>query len=112
METQTTARAGDHFFLSFDGGRRVRIELEEGDDFDDLARKLRVAGFGRLEADVSRTSEGDRLRINALDNDGVTVELIAGAEGEDLLKRIGLEEVRLLPRDEVLGLDDDDDIPT
>lgn len=108
LQTQTTARPGDHFFLSFDGGRRTRIELQQGDDFDNLARKIRVAGYGRLEVDVSGTSEGDRLKINALDHDGVSVELIAGADGEDLLQRLGIKEGRLLPRDEVLGLNDDD----
>lgn len=108
LESQTTARAGDHFFISIDGGRRIRIEIDAEDDFDDIARQIRVAGFGRLQADVSSTSEGDRLKISALDNDGVPIELIAGADGQDLLQRIGIEPGRLLPRDEVLGINEDD----
>ncbi|WP_262693606.1 SBBP repeat-containing protein [Kordiimonas aquimaris] len=110
LETQTTARVGDHFFLSIDDGRRIRIELDEGDDFNDIARQIRVAGFGRVEVDVSRTSEGDRLQIGTVD-DGVPIDLIPGAEGSDLLERIGLSAGRLLPRDQVFGLGEFADIP-
>ncbi len=56
---------------------------------------------------MSRTSEGDRLRISAL-NDGVAIDLIPGTNGQDLLSRIGLEPGRLIPRDEIVGLNRED----
>lgn len=110
IETQTSATEGDHFFISFDGGRRREIDLDEGDTLDDIARKIRIAGFGQVEVKVSSSSEGDRLQIEAV-SDGVSVDLIAGAEGEDLLGHLGLEPGRLLPRDEIFDLNDDDDRP-
>ncbi|MCK0069964.1 beta strand repeat-containing protein [Kordiimonas laminariae] len=110
IETQTSATEGDHFFISFDGGRRREIDLDEGDTLDDIARKIRIAGFGQVEVNVSSSLEGDRLQIEAL-SDGVSVDLIAGAEGEDLLGHLGLEPGRLLPRDEIFDLNDDDDRP-
>lgn len=108
LETQTSATAGDHFFISFDGGRRHEIDLDEGDTLDDIARKIRIAGFGQVEVKVSSSLEGDRLQISAIE-DGVSVDLIAGAEGEDLLGRLGLEPGKLLPRDEIFGLGDEAD---
>lgn len=111
VETQTSARVGDYFYLSIDGGSKIKIELDEDDTFSDLKRKLRIAGFGSIDADVSTTSEGDKLKISALD-DGVSIDLLPGEDGRDLLSRIGIEPGRLLPKNEVFGLgEEDEDIP-
>lgn len=109
LETQTTAREGDYFFIRVDDGARKKIELDAGDTFDDIKRKLRVAAFGKIDADVSSTSEGDKLKISTLD-DGVSIDLIAGNGDRDLLSRIGLEPGKLLPKNEVFDLGDDEDI--
>ncbi len=110
LETQTTARIGDFFYLRVDGGSRTKIELEENDTFDDIKRKLRVAAFGKIDADVATTAEGQKLKISTLD-DGVSIDLIPGTGGRDLLDRIGLEPGKLLPKNEVFDLGDDEDIP-
>lgn len=110
VQTQTSARVGDFFYLRVDGGLRKKIELEDGDSFNDIKRKLRVAAFGKIDADVSNTSEGEKLKIATLD-DGVSIDLIPGSEDQDLLSRIGLEPGKLLPKNEVFDLGDDDDIP-
>jgi hypothetical protein len=110
VQTQTSARVGDFFYVSIDGGTKKKIELEDGDTFDDLKRKLRIAGFGKMEVDVTTTSEGDKLKISALD-DGVSIDLLPGTGGQDLLERIGLDAGRLLPKNEVFDLGDDEDIP-
>ena len=109
LQTQTTARPGDHFFIKLGNGLRTRIELDDGDTFDDIARQIRVAGFGKVDVDVSSTSEGSRLKISALD-DGVPVTLIAGNDGQDLLSRIGLPAGKLLPKNEVFDINTDEDI--
>jgi len=111
IQTQTSARVGDHFYISIDGGRKTKIELDEGDTFDDLKRKIRIAGFGKLEADVSTTSEGDKLTISAIKG-GVSIDILPGDDGKDLLDRVGLQAGKLLPQDEVFGLSDDDDEET
>lgn len=108
VETQTSARVGDFFYVSIDGGTKKKITLDEGDTFDDLKRKLRIAGFGKMDVDVATTSEGDKLTISALD-DGVSIDLLPGTGDKDLLERIGLTAGKLLPKNEVFGLGDDDE---
>lgn len=111
LQTQTTARVGDHFFIRIDGGTKKRIELDTGDTFDDIKRKLRVAAFGKIDASVSTTSEGQKLKIATLD-DGVSIDLLPGNGDQDLLSRIGLTAGKLLPKNEVFDLStDDDEIP-
>lgn len=110
VQTQTSAKVGDFFYISIDGGRKQKIELEDGDTLDDIKRKVRIAGVGQVKAEVSTTSEGDKLTISALD-DGVTIDLLRGTGGRDLLERIGLEPGLLLPKNEVFGLDDKKDDP-
>lgn len=103
LETQTTAREGDYFYLKLGTSARKKIELESGDTFEDIKRKLRIAGFGKLDADVSTTAEGEKLKISALD-DGVSIDLIPGSGGRDLLSRIGLSAGKLLPKNDVFDI--------
>jgi len=110
VQTQTSARVGDFFYLTIDGGTKKKITLEDSDTLDDIKRKVRIAGFGKLKADVSSTSEGDKLTISALDN-GSTINLLPGTGGRDLLERIGLEPGKLLPKNEVFDLGDEEDDP-
>lgn len=109
LETQTTAREGDYFYLKLGSDARKKIELESGDTFEDIKRKLRIAGFGKLDVDVSTTTEGEKLKISALD-DGVSIDLIPGSDGQDLLSRIGLPAGKLLPKNDVFDINLDEDI--
>lgn len=112
IETQTSARVGDYFTLRVDDGRRprsIKIELEAGDTFEDIARAIRTQAFNVAEVTVSGGSEGEKLKIEALRSRGSPeLELIPGEDGQDLLSRIGLTAGRLLPSDEVLGLNRED----
>lgn len=108
VQTQTSAKVGDYFYISIDGGAQKRITLEDGDTFEDLKRKLRIAGFGKLEADTSTTTEGEKLTIAALD-DGVSIDLLPGKGDRDLLERIGLAPGKLIPKNEALNIKSDDD---
>lgn len=110
VQTQTSARVGDFFYVRINDGLRQKIELDDGDTFNTIKRKLNVAGIGQIDAEVSSTSEGDKLKVSTFD-DGVSIDLIPGSEGQDLLSRIGLEPGKLLPKNEVFDLGDDDDIP-
>ncbi|MBL4838310.1 MAG: SBBP repeat-containing protein, partial [Kordiimonadaceae bacterium] len=108
VETQTSAREGDFFYISIDGGTKKKITLDEGDTYDDIVRKLRISAIGKIDADVASSSEGDKIKISTVD-DGVSIDLLPGTGDRDLLKRIGLSAGKLLPRDEVLGIKDDDE---
>jgi len=108
IQTQTSAKVGDYFYISVDGGTKKKVTLSEGDTFDDLKRKLRIAGFGKIDVDVATTSEGQKLTISTLD-DGVSIDLLPGKGDRDLLERIGLEAGKLLPKNEVFGLGEDEE---
>ncbi|MFC3051500.1 NHL repeat-containing protein [Kordiimonas pumila] len=108
IESQTSAREGDFFYISIDGGTKKKITLEDGDTFDDIARKLKITGIGKIKVEVTSTSEGDKLKISTVDN-GVAIDLLPGTGGRDLLERLGLEAGKLLPKNEVFDLNSDDD---
>ena len=110
IETQTSARLGDHFFISVDGGTKKKITLEKGDTFDDIARKLRIAAFSKFKVEVTTTGEGPKLKISAKEN-GATINLIGGTGDRDLLARIGIKPGKLLPEDDALGINQDDKEP-
>lgn len=121
VETQTSAQVGDFFYISIEGGlnkktilkqgdsaddilgRRKKITLEAGDTLDDIKRKIRIAGLSKVKAETAITSEGQKLTISTYD-DGVTVDLLPGTNGRDLLQHLGLAAGRLLPKDEIFGL--------
>ncbi len=103
IETQTSANAGDHFYISFDGGRQRKVTLEAGDDLKDISRKVRLVGLANVEVKISSTSEGDKLSISTKDS-GVSINLTAGKDGQDLLAKLGIEAGKVLPRDVVFGL--------
>jgi len=103
VQTQTSARAGDFFYISVDGGRQKKISLADGDTYADLARKIRIAAFSKIKVEVTSTSEGNKLKISALDK-GVSIDLIAGTGDQDLLRRIGIEPGKLLPKTKVFDI--------
>ncbi|TNE67915.1 MAG: hypothetical protein EP335_00100 [Alphaproteobacteria bacterium] len=110
IQTQTSAKVGDYFYFQVDGSTKKKITLEDGDTLTDIARKIKVAALGKLKVEISSTSEGDKIKISAL-NDGKAVDLIAGKNGDDLLTRLGIEPGKLLPRDEVYGINEEEVAP-
>ena len=101
---RSSAREGDHFFISVNGGRRKKIEI----DADDTMRSLTFAINAVLvldgSADVRRSTEGDMLRIKAAEDQ--TIELFSGAEGRDLLTSLGMKPGAIVNTGSLL--DDDD----
>ncbi|UTW55606.1 SBBP repeat-containing protein [Kordiimonas sp. SCSIO 12610] len=108
ITTQTSAREGDFFFIEVEGEPRRRIEIQAGDTFDDLARRIRISAFRDLDVSVRRGSEGEGLRIETI-RDARAVTLIAGTDGQNALERLGIPEGRLLPQNEIFGDSSDDD---
>ena len=106
--TQTSARDGDYFYIGFDGGRRSKITIDAGDDFDDISRKIRIAGLGKVKVSVTSTSEGDKLKIETVSGKGA-IELIAGKDGRDALASLGIEPTRILPTEELFDLSDEEE---
>ena len=86
---RSSAREGDHFYISVDGGRRKKIEIDSDDTMRSLTFKINAALVLDGTADVRRSSAGDQLRIKAAE--GKTIELFTGAEGQDLLESLGIQ---------------------
>lgn len=84
---RTSARAGDSFTMLI-GSRKRTITLEDDDTLRGLSFKITNELLLAGEASVSRRSTGDLLRITP--NEGVSIELVPGPEGRDLLKALGI----------------------
>lgn len=85
---RSSIREGDHFYIAVDGGRKKKITIEAGDTLRSLTFKLNAILLLDGRADVRRSLTGESLVIEP--RDGITVEFIAGAEGEDALAGLGL----------------------
>lgn len=90
ISERSTAREGDSFQISVDGGIKHTIRLEDDDTYRTLTFKINAALILDGKADVKRTTNGDTLKITA-SGDHV-IELTAGPDGHDLLSAIGMEE--------------------
>lgn len=90
---QTSLREGDHFFLRLDGDRKIKVEIKADDTFETLATRIRVATFNRVKATVSNGATGASLKLAM--RSGVSVDVMAGADGHDALEKMGLEPTRL-----------------
>ncbi|MEZ5759142.1 MAG: hypothetical protein R3D86_13060 [Emcibacteraceae bacterium] len=56
IETQTTARAGDYFYIKVNGLITKKIEIKQGDTYRTLANRINQASFRYLNASVSFSS--------------------------------------------------------
>ncbi|MAK62544.1 MAG: hypothetical protein CMK09_16360 [Ponticaulis sp.] len=81
-------RAGDHFFISVNGGRDKKITIEQDDNLRSLTFKINAALVLDGNADIRRKDGGQALKITP--GEGVQIELSHGAEGRDALAALGL----------------------
>ncbi|MCC3861935.1 hypothetical protein [Pseudemcibacter aquimaris] len=108
IETQTSAREGDYFYISVNGGRDIKIDIREGDTYDTLATRINTYSTRNLKATVTYGDEGPALKIQA--QNGSTVEFKAGEDGRDALSKLGLEERSIIASEVLFDLDDSDEI--
>jgi len=88
VTAQSAARAGDHFFISVDGGRSRKITIDADETMRSLTFKLNAALLLKGNATVGRRTGEEFLRVTP--RDGVSVELKAGADGQNALESLGL----------------------
>jgi hypothetical protein len=86
---RTSARPGDYFTITVNGRRKTKIIVDADDTLRDLTFKINAALILDGAATVTRAGQGDVLKIKP--KPGVSIELIAGPQGGDLLKALGLE---------------------
>jgi len=97
IATQTSARDGDHFFISVNGGRAQKVTITAGDDFKTLARKIQRLSFRFIKATQATGSNGPELKIET--KDGSTLDIIAGKGAKDALVKLGLQPAKILSAD-------------
>ena len=105
VETQTSLRAGDHFYVSVNGGRDIKITINDGDTFDTLATRINTVSARNLKASVTIGEDGSALKIEA--RNGAEIDLIAGEDGRDALKKLGIEERSILSNEVLFDLNDE-----
>lgn len=94
--SQTSLRPGDHFFLRTGSGSARKITIEAGDTMQSLALKMSSSGIGKISVTAVTIAGATKLQISA--RTGATVELTAGASGQDALTKLGLEPTKLVSR--------------
>jgi hypothetical protein len=105
ITARSSVREGDHFFVQVDDGRKRKITIDADDTMRSLTFKLNAVLVLDANADVRRSSEGDQLRIKP--NEGVTVTLSAGADGQNALDGLGLPEGSIRGKASLLDRDED-----
>lgn len=88
VTAHSAARAGDHFFISVNGGRSQKITIEANETMRSLTFKLNAALLLNGTSAVGRRTGEEFLRITP--RDGVSVELKAGGDGQNALESLGL----------------------
>lgn len=106
IETQTSARAGDHFFISINGGATQKITVSADDDFTALAKKIQRLSFRFIKAVQVAGTNGPELKIET--KDGSTVDVIAGTGGRDALIKFGMQPSKILSAEKLFNLGEDD----
>lgn len=97
ISARSSVRAGDHFFISVDGGRERKITIEAGETMRSLTFKLNAVLLLNGTSAVGRSANGDVLRITP--RDGVNIQLRSGADGQDALESLGLPSGTIIGKD-------------
>ena len=108
IETQTSARVGDHFYISINEGRKIKIDIRDGDTFDRLATRINTFSIRSVKASVTYGDNGPSLKIEA--KNGARIDFFAGKEGTDGLSKLGFEERSILATEVLFDLDESDEI--
>lgn len=105
IETQTSARAGDYFYISINGGRAQKITIKADDDYATLAKRIQRLSFRNIKAIQTIGKEGPVLKLES--RNGSTIDVIAGDGAKDALVKLGMRAAKVLPSDKLFGLGDE-----
>jgi hypothetical protein len=91
---ETTARVGQSFYISIDGGARKQITIESTDTMDVLAARISNILGTKGDAKMADNGSTEFLQIQA--RSGAVLEIGAGPEGFDALAGLGLKPALLI----------------
>ncbi|QIG79692.1 NHL repeat-containing protein [Stakelama tenebrarum] len=93
LTSQTAIRAGDTFSIRLNGGATRKITIDADETMKSLTEKLSKITGSKATVTTSRSNGERTLRITA--KEGNAVDLIAGAEGRDVLEKLGIDPQRI-----------------
>lgn len=102
IETQTSARVGDQFFISVNGGLTHKISISAGETYTTLAKKIQRVSFQFLKAVPIAGLKGPEIKIETFN--GSTVDVIAGKGSRDALVKLGLQPTKILPAKKLFAI--------
>lgn len=108
IETQTSARIGDYFYISINDGRDIKIDIRDNDTYSTLATRIDNLSIKSIKASVTYGDDGPQLKIEA--TNGAKIDFIAGKDGRDALRKLGLEERSILSTEILFDLGGDGEI--
>ncbi len=106
IETQTSARIGDHFYISINGGRNIKIDIRDGDSFSTLSKRINTLSLRYIKSSVTIGENGPQLKIEG--KNGSEIQIIAGKGGTNALPKLGLEEKKIFSVEKLFDLKGED----
>jgi hypothetical protein len=94
IETQTSALAGQYFYITINGGAKQKITIHKGDTFQDLASRINMLSFLNIQASQSYSSKGAVLQIKPMHD--ATFQIFAGDGANDALPHLGMKPTKVL----------------
>lgn len=88
VTANSSVRAGTSFEIAVDGKPARKIRIDATETLRSLALKINSVLLLNGKASLTRSSDGDKLKIEA--KEGTSFDLIAGPEGFDALTGLGL----------------------
>lgn len=93
--SQTALRPGDSFGIRVNGGTLRTITIASGETFKSLAQKITNAAVGKVKATASQTTSSGSIDIRQQGDATITLE--PGKSGQDVLAKLGIDPIKLLP---------------
>lgn len=88
--SQSSVRAGDYFYISVNGGAKLKVTVNADDTIKTLASRINTMSFLYMSARASYSSAtGDTLTIQA--QRGAKINIIPGDGSRDALKGLGMD---------------------
>lgn len=106
VTTQTTVHAGDYFYIAINGGKKMKVTVQEGDTFERLASRINRLSLRYIKAEEVFTGDGRKLKISV--KNGSEIQLFAGDGDRDALKSLGLAPTKIFPNDRLFGTKEQD----
>jgi hypothetical protein len=106
VTSATSVRPGDYFYVSIDGGPKMKVTVAANDSFLSLSQKIDRLSYLKLDASTSFGDEGTGLTLRALR--GAQIDILPGDGDRDALKGLGIDPTKIVQDDTLTKKTGDD----